>query len=138
MTAVNDANVLGGHVAKILLDGEEVGWMQGVSWNIDTGNQPVYVLGSVEAQEHQQTRYAVSGEIQRYYVRDMLIQSSKLGARTAGEMLQTGTFDLQVVDDVTGVPVITLEGCTLASKGSGIQVGQLVTQRFSFAALRTR
>jgi len=138
MADINDAKVLGGHVARIMIDGVDAGWFQGVSWSIDMGVQPVFVVGSVEVQEHQQTRYAVSGDLQRYYVRDMMIQNSKLGARTAADVIRTGTFDLVILDTITSKPIQVLEGCTLASAGSGIQAGQLVTQRFSFQALRTR
>lgn len=138
MATINDAKVLGGHVAQIMIDGVDAGWFQGVSWSTDMGVQDVLVVGSVEVQEHQQTRYMVSGEVQRYYVRDMLIQNSKLGARTAAEVIRTGTFDLVILDTITKLPVQVLESCTLASSGSGIQAGQLVTQRFSFRALRTR
>ncbi len=138
MANIYDAKVLGGHVARIMIDGVDAGWFQGVSWSVDMGVQDVLVVGSVEVQEHQQTRYMVSGDIQRYYVRDMLIQDSKLGARTAAEVIRTGTFDMVVLDDITKQPVMVLEACTLASHGSGIQAGQLVTQRFSFRALRTR
>ena len=130
--------VLGGHTARILLDGVDVGFCQGVTWNVDDGIQEVFVLGSVEAQEHQQTHYSVSGEINRYYIRDMIVDSSALGARTAADLIRTGTFDLQVVDTTSGQTIIVLEGCTLATQGSGLQAGALVSQRYSFRALKTR
>lgn len=138
MANVLEAKVLGGHTAKILIDGKEVGYMQGVTWQRNLGLQPVRVIGTVEHQEHQQTDYALTGEIQRHYVRDMLIENSKLGARTAAETIRTGTFDLMILDDVTKKPIQTLEGCTLGGDSSGVQVGQLVSKRFTFQALRTR
>jgi hypothetical protein len=130
--------VLGGHTARILLNGVDVGFCQGVTWNVDDGVQEVFVLGSVEAQEHQQTHYSVSGEINRYYIRSNIADSSALGARTAADLIRTGTFDLQVVDSTSGQTVVTLESCTLGSQGSGMQAGSLVSQRYSFRALKTR
>jgi len=138
MADIKDQNVIGGHTARIMLDGNDVGFVQGLTWNVDAGIQEVFVIGSVEAQEHQQVHYAVSGEINRYYIRDNISDSSALGARSASALIQTGTFDLTVIDTTSGQTIVTLEGCTLASKGSGIQAGSLVSQRYSFRALRTR
>jgi len=130
--------VIGGHTARILLNGADVGFVQGLTWNIDGGIQEVFVLGSVEAQEHQQTHYSVSGELSRYYIRNMIVDSSALGARTAADMIRTGTFDLQVIDTTSGQTIETLESCTLATQSSGVQAGALVSQRYSFRALKTR
>jgi hypothetical protein len=130
--------VIGGHTARILLDGADVGFVQGLTWNEDDGIQEVYVLGSVECQEHQQTHYAVSGELTRYYIRSNISDSTALGARTASDLIRTGTFDLQVVDTTSGNTIVTLESCTLAGQSSGLQTGALVSQRYSFRALKTR
>lgn len=138
MANLNDQKVIGGHTARIVLDGEDVGFCQGVTWSVDGGVQEVFVLGSTEAQEHQQTHYSVSGEINRYYIRDMIADSSALGARTAADMIRTGTFDLQVIDSTSGKTIVVLEACTLGSKSSGVQAGSLVSHRYSFRALRTR
>jgi hypothetical protein len=43
-----------------------------------------------------------------------------------------------VLDTTTGQTIITLVSCTLASKSSGLQAGQLVSQRYSFRALATQ
>jgi len=129
MADIKDQNVIGGHTARIMLDGNDVGFVQGLTWNVDAGIQEVFVIGSVEAQEHQQVHY---------YIRDNISDSSALGARSASALIQTGTFDLTVIDTTSGQTIVTLEGCTLASKGSGIQAGSLVSQRYSFRALRTR
>ena len=138
MADLIDQQVIGGHTARIILDGSDVGFVQGLTWNVDAGVQEVFCVGSVEAQEHQQTHYSVSGELNRYFIRNNIADSSALGARTAADMITTGTFDLNVIDKTSGSTIVTLEGCTLGSKGSGIQAGALVSQRYSFRALRTR
>ncbi len=137
MATRNEAQVLGGHTAKIIADGQELGFMQGVTWNSDFGVQPVRVLGTIEHQEHQQTDYSVRVEIQQYYIRRNL-PPGKLNPRTAAELVRTGTFDLVILDDVTKLPIKVLEAVTLANMSSGVQVGQLVTQRLTGQALRTR
>ncbi|HWQ09993.1 MAG TPA: hypothetical protein VN436_12825 [Holophaga sp.] len=138
MANLTDQKILAAHTAKIYLDGTEVGYLQNVQVNIGTGLVPAFCIGSVEDQEHQQTHYTVNGSFARYYVRDTLIEDSKLGARTAASMIRTGTFDIDILDDVTGQVVISLEKCTLGSKGMGIQPGALISHQFSFSALRTR
>lgn len=138
MANISDQKVIGGHTARIILDGQDVGFCQGVNWSIDAGVQEVFVLGSVEAQEHQQTHYSISGSLNKYYVRDMIVDTSALGARTAADLISTGTFELQVLDSTSGQTIITLEGCTLGSKSSGVQAGSLTSHSYSFRALKTR
>jgi hypothetical protein len=131
-------NVLGGHTAEIVIDGQTVGWVQGLTWSRNLGPQAVKVVGEVEAQEHQQTSFDVQGELTRYYVRDMLVNSGKLDGRTAADCLSNGTVDFVVKDKTTKKPIITLEGCTLATDSCGVQANQLVSKRLTFLALRTR
>lgn len=138
MANLNAQQVLSAATAKIFLDGTEVGYLQNISINIDMGVQPAFAIGSVEDLEHQQTHYTVRGNFQRYYVRDMLVQNSKLGARTAADVIATSTFDLDILDDLTGETVQRVEACTLASKGMNVQAGSLISHQFSFTALRTR
>jgi len=138
MANTADQQVIGGHTARVILDGVDVGFVQGLTWNVDAGLQAVFCLGSVEDQEHQQTHYSVSGELNRYFIRENLDDSSALGARNAADLISSGTFDLTVIDKTSGATIVTLEGCTLGGKGSGLQAGALVSQRYSFRALRTR
>lgn len=138
MANLTDQQVLSAHTARIFLDSEEVGFVQNISVNIDTGIQGVFAIGSVEDQEHQQTHYSVRGSFSRFYVRDTMIQNSKLGARSAAEMIRTGTFDLEILDDNTGEAVTRVEACTLSSKAINISAGSLISHQFSFVALRTR
>lgn len=139
MATRDSAKVFGAHTARIMINGKEFGFMLNVSWSIDNGVQDVFAIGSTEVQEHQQTRRGISGEVQQYYLRDAVLNpdpSNPLSAKTSAEVLQYGTFDLMVIDDVTKKPICTLVGCTLATEGAGVQAGQLVTQRFGFRALR--
>ena len=138
MANIANQQVIGGHTANIVLDGVVVGFCQGVTWTLDMGAQDVFVLGDVSSQETQQTRYAVKGELTRYFIRKNISDSSALGARTAADMITKGTFDLQVIDTTSGSTIQTLVNCTLANASGGVQTGQLVNQRYSFNALATR
>lgn len=141
MATPENSKVLSAHKARILINGKDVGFLQNVTYNIDYGVQAVFAVGSVETLEHQQTRYTVSGEATQYFLRKKIVQpkaGDPLGARTVLEALENGTFDLDILDDVSGQPIRRLEECTLGSENSGINAGQLVMQRFAFQALRAR
>lgn len=141
MATPQDSKVLSAHMAKILINGQEVGFLQNVSYSINLGVQEVFAIGSVETQEHQQTRYQVSGEAGQYFLREKIIQpkpGDPFAARTVTEVLQNGTFDLDILDDVSKKSIRRIEECTMASENSGVTAGQLVVRRFGFQALRTR
>lgn len=141
MATPQNSKVLSAHMANILVNGQKVGWLQNLTYSINFGVQEAFCIGSVETQEHQQTRYQVSGEASQYFIREKIV-SPKAGdpfaARTVTEVLENGTFDIDILDDVSKKPIRRLEECTMASENSGVTAGQLVVRRFSFQGLRTR
>ena len=141
MATPEKSQVLSAHKAKILINNKEAGWLQNITYSINFGVQEAFCIGSVETQEHQQTRYQVSGEASQYFIRKKIVtpeSGDPFGARTVAEVLQSGTFDIDILDDVSGNPIRRLEECTLASENSGVTAGQLVVRRFSFQGIRTR
>jgi hypothetical protein len=141
MATPQNAKVLAAHMARILINGQDYGFIQNITYNIDYGVQPVFAIGSVETLEHQQTRFTVSGEATQFFLRDKIVSPKSgdpLNARTVLQALQNGTFDLDILDDVSKQPIRRIEECTLGSENSGVSAGQLITQRFAFQALRTR
>lgn len=141
MATPQNAKVLAAHMARILINGQDVGFLQNLTYSIDYGIQAVFAIGSVETLEHQQTRYTVSGEATQFFLRDKIVKpqaGDPLTARTVLEALQQGTFDLDILDDVTKKSIRRIEEATLGSENSGVNAGQLITQRFAFQALRAR
>jgi hypothetical protein len=141
MATPENSKVLSAHKAKILINGKEVGFLQSLSYSINFGVQGAKAIGTVETLEHQQTAYDVSGEASQYFLRKKIVSPESgdpLGAKTVLEVLESGTFDVDILDDVSKKPIRRLEECTLASESGGVTVGQLVTRRFAFQALRTR
>jgi hypothetical protein len=136
---MDEALVLGGHTAKIMIDNRDVGFFFDLSFSADYGLQDVPVLGQTTVVEHQQTRYIVSWEARQYFIRDEIINPAEsLMPATAAEAIRKGVFDLAIVDKVTGMIVKTLEDCTLASGSAGFSAGQLVSKRISGRAIDTR
>lgn len=139
MASQDQAKVFGGHTAKVIIAGKERGFFYDLSYSIDYGVQDVPVLGQTTVVEHQQTRYIVSGEFRKYLIRDEILDpSTDVSPQTAAQAIQQGTFDLDVIDKVTGKVVIRLQEVTLASGSAGISAGQLVSKRISFRAINTR
>ena len=139
MAALDQALVLGGHTAKILIDNKDVGFFFDLSFSADYGLQDVPVLGQTTVIEHQQTRYIVSWEARQYLIRDEIVTPANgLMPSTAAEAIRKGVFDLAIVDKVTGQVIRVLEDCTLASGSAGFSAGQLVSKRISGRAIDTR
>lgn len=141
MATPQNSEVLSAHMAKVLIGNEEVGFLQNLTYSINFGIQEVFAIGSVKTLEHQQTRYQVSGEANQYFLRKKIVKrkaGDPLGAKTVEEVLANGTFTVNILDQVSGEVIRTLENCTLASENSGVTAGQLVMRRFSFQALTTR
>jgi hypothetical protein len=139
MASQDEARIIGGHTAKVLIGGKEVGFFFDLSYSVDFGLQDAPVLGQTTVVEHQQTRYIVSGEFRQYFIRDELVSpESAILPKTAAEAIRKGTFDLDVIDKVTGKVIIRLEEVSLASGSAGFSTGQLVSKRVSFRAINTR
>jgi hypothetical protein len=139
MASQDEARIIGGHTAKVLIGGKEVGFFFDLSYSVDFGLQDAPVLGQTTVVEHQQTRYIVSGEFRQYFIRDELVNpDSAILPKTAAEAIRQGAFDLDVIDKVSGKVIIRLEDVSLASGSAGFSTGQLVSKRVSFRAINTR
>jgi hypothetical protein len=103
MASQDQAQVYGGHTAKVVIGDKEVGFFFEVSFSIDYGLQDVPVLGQTTVVEHQQTRYIVSGECRQYQIRDEIVNPQDgLMPSTAAEAIRKGVFDLDILDKVSG------------------------------------
>jgi hypothetical protein len=143
MAAIDQAQVFGGHTARVVLgppgEEKEYGFFYEVNWSVDYGLVPVNVLGQTEDYEHQQTRYKVSGDFRRFRIRDEIIDPGKgLLPTTSAEAIRKGVFHLDIIDKVTNKVVTRLEFVTLGSGSEAISSGQLVSSRVQFQALNTR
>lgn len=138
MAALDQALILGGHTAKILIDNKDVGFFFDLSLTSDYGLQDAPVLGQTTVVEHQQTRFIVSWEARRYYIRDEVVHvKDSLMPISAAEAIRKKTFDLAIVDKVSGKVVRTLHDNTLGSGSTAFSVGQLVSQRITGRAIDT-
>lgn len=141
MASIQESRVFSARDARIVIEGKVVGFSQSISWTIDPTLAEVVCLGSEEVQEHQATVFRISGTLGQFYVRDILVNPKELGplgARTAAEVIRTNTFDLDILDEVTGEVARRLEAVTLGAESASITAGQLVTRQLQFRALRVR
>jgi hypothetical protein len=141
MASLDEALVIGGHTAKILIDGKDIGFFFDLTFSTDYGLQDTPVLGQTTVVEHQQTRFIVSWEARRYFIRQEVVNpgvSTGLLPMGAADAIRRATFDLQILDNVSGNIIRTLESCSLASGSAGFSAGQLVSQRIAGRAIDTR
>ncbi len=136
MAGMNEAAVLAGHLAKIIVDGDVIGYAQGVQYNADYTVQDAVVVGSFEVMEQQPTVFRVQGSIQRFRIRDEA--DGVLKKRTPGKILRQGLFDLEVTDQVSGETIAYIEAVTLSGRNNAVQAGQLVSETTNFKAIRVR
>ncbi|MBI3131494.1 MAG: hypothetical protein HYZ13_09225 [Acidobacteria bacterium] len=141
MASTQEAQVFSARDARVVVDGKVVGFCQSITWTVDPTLAEVVCLGSEEVQEHQATVFRIQGTLGQFYIRDILLNPQELGPlgiRTAAEHIRTNTFDLDVLDEVTGEVARHLEGITLGAENASITAGQLVTRQLQFRALRVR
>lgn len=141
MAALDEALIIGGHTAKILIDGKDVGFFFDVTISADYGLQDAPVLGQTTVVEHQQTRYIVSWEARKYFIRAEVVNPANgpgLMPASAAEAIRKGVFSLGVLDNVTGQVIRMVESCTLGSGSAAFSAGQLVSQRISGRGIDTR
>jgi hypothetical protein len=141
VASIQEARVFSARDARIVIDGKVVGFSQSINWTSDPTLAEVVCLGSEEVQEHQATVFRISGTLGQFYVRDIILHPDAmgpLGKRTAAEVIRTNTFDLDILDEVTGEVARRIEGITLGAESASITAGQLVTRQLQFRALRMR
>ena len=141
MAALDQALVIGGHTAKVMIDGKDIGFFFDLTFSTEYGLQDTPVLGQTTVIEHQQTRFIVSWEARRYLIRNEVVNpgpATGLLPMSAADALRRATFDLALVDNVSGAVIRVLESCTLANGSAGFSAGQLVSARISGRAIDTR
>jgi len=130
-------SVFSGARAKLIVDGEEIGFATGVSASEQITHQRVDVLGNIDSQELVPVSRVVS--VQADFVRITNTSLSDLGIMPRGNTADVINFPeitLEVYDQISDVPVWRVEGARCESRSWRVQSGSIVTVNASFQARR--
>jgi hypothetical protein len=131
------ADVLSAPRAKLLVNGNEVGYASNVSATENIALQRVDVLGDIDSKEIVPVARSVS--VQAGFVRISGESLKDLGLIPRGGTIDVLTFPeltLEVFDQVSDQPVWRIEGCRAESRNWTVQAGSIVTSNASFQARR--
>lgn len=129
--------VFSGARAKLIVDGEEIGFATGVSASEQISHQRVDILGSIDSQELVPVSRVVS--LQADFVRITNTSLSDLGIMPRGNTADVINFPeitLEVYDQISDTPVWRVEGARCESRSWQVQSGSIVTVNASFQARR--
>lgn len=127
--------VFSGARAKLILNGEEIGFATGVSANESITHQRVDVLGNIDSQELVPVSRVVSAQADFVRITNSSLQ--ELGVMPRGNTADVINFPeltLEVYDQVSDVPVWRIEGARCESRSWQVQSGSIVTVNASFQA----
>jgi len=131
------AEVLSAPRAKLIVDGNEIGYASNVSATENIALQRVDVLGDIDSKEIVPVGRSVT--VQAGFVRISGESLKDLGLIPRGGTIDVLTFPeitLEVYDQVSDAPVWRIEGCRAESRDWSIQAGSIVTANASFQARR--
>lgn len=131
------AEVFSGARAKLIVNGQEIGFATGVSASENIQLQRVDVLGNIDSQEIVPVSRVVS--IQADFVRITNKSLNELGIMPRGNTVDVLSFPeitLEVYDQIGDAPVWRVEGARCESRSWQVQSGSIVTVNASFQARR--
>ena len=131
------AEVFSGARAKLIVNGQEIGFATGVSASENIQLQRVDVLGNIDSQEIVPVSRVVS--IQADFVRITNKSLNELGIMPRGNTVDVLSFPeitLEVYDQIGDAPVWRVEGARCESRSWQVQSGSIVTVNAQFQARR--
>lgn len=131
------ANVLSGARAKLIVNGNEIGYASNVSASEQIALQRVDVLGDIDSKEIVPVGRAVS--VQAAFVRISGQSLKDLGLLPRGGTVEVVNFPeitMEVYDQVSDQLIWRVEGCRAESRSWTVQAGSIVTSNASFQARR--
>lgn len=131
------ANVLSAPRAKLIIDGNEIGYASNISATENIALQRVDVLGDIDSKEIVPVGRSVS--VQAGFVRISGESLKDLGMIPRGgtlEVLNFAEITIEVYDQVGDFPVWRIEGCRAESRNWTVQAGSIVSTNASFQARR--
>lgn len=124
-------------MAKVLLDGKEVGWATGVNIYERVTNIPVKPLGTVYVQEHCPTEVNVSVSVSAIHVKgDSLEKQGFFPQGSTTDIISKAEMSLELYDQITAEPVARVFGLKGAGRSAPLGRGGIMSREMSYDAIR--
>ena len=131
MAKVTDQSVHTGNTVYIMIQGQVLGRAQSLSGERSFGTEGVYEIGSIMPQEHVYLKYTGSVTLEHMRLRTSSLGSLGLAAM-GEEVLGKGIIDINVLDNLTGNPVVTYRGCSIDTYSENFRANDIVTESVRF------
>ena len=139
MASVKSQTVHAGHTIAIVMNGRQVGKVQGINVRTSFGTEGVYQLGSIMPAEHVPLRFEASLTVSKYLIKRAALAAA--GITSYGEdILVKEVFDIYVIDASSPEMKVerVYEGVTQVDGNSNMQANQIVGEDATFLALNVR
>ena len=123
------------NLARVILDGEEVGLLQNITMNDDYGPEPASGIGDILVQEHvpSMARHTIS--VGKLALRTSSLYKLGIVPENGESVLQGNVFDFEVLDKKDGNVIRKYLSCSFASGSIEIQKHAIISYNCQFNAL---
>lgn len=130
------SNVMTGSKAIFRLNGLQVAYASSVTYNENIQLEEVNTLDRLDVVEHAEVGYRVDMSCQVFRVSDQSIKQLGLMSKL-GQILTQGEMTAEVIDRVTGLTLLLMEGVKLESRQTTVDARGIMTETWNFKGRRS-
>ena len=123
------------NLARVVLDGIEVGLLQNVSMNDDYSPEGASGIGDIHVQEHVPTMARHSLSVGKLALRKASLYKAGILPENGEDVLKGNVFDIEVFDKATGEVMRKYLSCTYASGSIEVSKHAIISFNCQFMAL---
>jgi len=123
------------NLARIVIDGNEVGLLQNVSMNDDYGPEGASGIGDILVQEHVPTMARHTISVGKLALRKASLYKLGLVPENGADVLEGNVFDIEVFDKDDGEVMRKYLSCTYASGNIEVTKHAIISFNCQFMAL---
>ena len=123
------------NVARVMMDGKEIGLLQNVRMSDDYGPEPASGIGNIHAVEHVPTMARHSLSVSKLALRKTSLYKLGIVPENGDGALKGLIFDFEVFDTATGEVTRAYIGCSYASGDVEVSKHAIIAYNCQFNAL---
>ena len=123
------------NLARVVIDGNEVGMLQNITMNDDYAPEPASGIGDILVQEHIPTVARHSISVGKLALRKTSLYKLGIVPENGEAVLNGQVFDFEVLDKENGDVIRKYLGCSFASGSIEVQKHAIVSYNCQFQAL---
>lgn len=123
------------NLARVVIDGEEVGLLQNITMNDDYGPEPASGIGDILVQEHVPSMARHSISVGKLALRKTSLYKLGIIPENGEDVLNGNVFDFEVLDKKDGDVIRKYLSCSFASGSIEVQKHAIISYNCQFQAL---